>query len=44
MSSTTVAVLVCVGIIVACALAIFILNRLYPLDDESEQDWIDRQW
>lgn len=36
--------LVCVGIIAVAAVVIYLLNRLWPLDDESEQDWIDRQW
>lgn len=44
MSTTTVIVAMLILIILACALAIFLLNRLYPLNDETEQDWIDRQW
>lgn len=33
-----------IGIIVLAAIAIYVIEKLYPLDDETEQDWIDRQW
>lgn len=35
--------LLVVAIVIACGV-IWFLEKLYPLDDETEQNWIDRQW
>jgi hypothetical protein len=33
-----------IGTIVFAAIGIYVIEKLYPLDDETAEDWIDRQW